>query len=359
MNIRIGISYGIILLLVTACSRSLSPFEDLIPQQKSILLTDGGNTRDSIKILYVTCGMLIIERRNQAVLFDPFFSYQPGLRIPFAIRSSPQAFNNFSRNYDKTFNRSAVKAGFVSHSHYDHLLDLPLLIDKKFFPELRSVYGSEFVPEILFHHRYKGTRLIPLSQDTVFNPLDTVDQFKYIHVTDSISVLPIASMHAPHKFGILMMNGKIDSKYFQNDKFKDPLAASRGFKWDAGCSYSFLVKFKNADGTTFNIFVQTSASNEPYGLPPAGEPADLAVLCFASMQEVDDHPNYIMRKTKAKKLLLIHWEDFFGKQDSGRLRLIRSTNKKLAKRRVDDVRNSDLHPEVIMPRPGSLIKISY
>ena len=157
-----------------------------------------------------------------------------------------------------------------------------------------------------------------------------------------------------------MMNGRLDERYFQKNKFKDPLASSRGFKWDTGCSYSFLVRFLNRDGTTFNIFVQTSASNEPYGLPPTGQEADLAILCFASMQEVTDHPNYIMRKTKAKKLLLIHWEDFFGKKISfEKVRMVRSTNKKLAKRRLNDVRNSELRPEVIMPRPGSLIKVNY
>lgn len=320
----------------------------------------GDSKRDTIKILYVTCGMIMIERRNQAVLFDPFFSYQSGFQIPFSIRSSMKSFNNFSKLFDSTMNRDAVKAAFISHTHYDHLMDLPLLIDKNFFPQMNQVFGSSFVRPILHHHLNKNVNVNTLTDDVLYNPLEPGDISEEIHIADSISVLPIVSMHAAHKFGILLMNGRIDSTYFKKDKFKDPYARSRGFKWDAGCSYSFLVKFKNNDGTTFNIFVQTSASNDPYGLPPAGEQADLAVLCFASMQEVDDHPNYIMRKTKAKKLLLIHWEDFFRKgKGTDEVRLVRSTNKKLAKKRIDDVRNSEMKPEVMMPRPGSLIKISY
>jgi hypothetical protein len=67
-----------------------------------------------------------------------------------------------------------------------------------------------------------------------------------------------------------------------------------------------------------------------------------------------------MKKTQAKKLMLVHWEDFFRYPRSpDDIQMVRGTNKKLAKRRLDEVRNSALQPEVIMPKPGSLIRVSY
>jgi hypothetical protein len=351
---------SILILTTCSCSRSTRLFNDIIPPSRNIDLSYSKNPSEEIKILYVTCGMLVIEHGNESIVIDPFFSYQKMTSMIFGIRSRERFFRSFKQLADSTIYKKSVHTGFVSHTHYDHAMDLPLLIDETYFPELRNVYGSVNLPAMMFHHRDKGVNITAMTDDQIFNPLKPGDPYKWISAGDSVSVLPIASMHAPHKFGILLMNGKLKGKYFQKKRFKNPYTKSRAFKWATGCSYSFLIKFLKRDGSEFRVFVQTSASNDPYGLPPEGEKADLAVLCFASMQEVDDHPNYIMKKTQAKKLMLVHWEDFFRYPKSrDDIQMVRGTNKKLAKRRLDEVRNSTLQPEVIMPKPGSLIRVSY
>lgn len=350
----------VFLLFATACSRSTRLFSDIIPASRNVELPYARKTNDEIKILYVTCGMLVMEHRRKSIVLDPFFSYQKMQSMMFGIRSRERFFNAFKELADSTIDNTAVRSAFVSHTHYDHVMDLPLLLHKKYFPNLKSIYGSGNLPFMMHHQQDKGVNISALTDDQIFNPLKPGDPYKWIPVSDSIAVLPIASMHAPHKFGVLLMNGKLKEKYFTNEKLKDPLAKSRAFKWVTGCSYSFLIKFLRRDGGEFRVFVQTSASNDPYGLPPEGENADLAVLCFASMQEVDDHPNYIMQKTKAKKLMLIHWEDFFRyPKNADDIQMVRGTNKKLAKRRLDEVRRSGLQPEVIMPKPGSLVRVTF
>ena len=347
-------------LISSACSRSTRLFSDIIPPSRNIELSYSENPEEAIKILYVTCGMLVIERGEESIVLDPFFSYQKMASMAFGIRSRERFYHSFKLLADSTINKNAVHTGLISHTHYDHVMDLPLLIEKKYFPDLKTVYGSTNLPAMMFHHRHKGVNIAAMTDDQIFNPLKAGDQYQWVSVSDSVSVLPIASMHAPHKFGILLMNGKLKEKYFQKERHKNVFAKSRAFRWVTGCSYSFLIKFLKRDGTEFRIFVQTSASNDPYGLPPEGEKANLAVLCFASMQEVEDHPNYIMRKTQAKKLMLVHWEDFFRyPKNTDDIQMVRGTNKKLARRRLDDVINSEQRPEVVMPKPGSLIRVKY
>jgi hypothetical protein len=349
----------IYILIGTSCSRSLKPFNDIIPNARSLELSYSAKNKSEIKLLYVTCGMIILEKGENAIFFDPFFSYQRMRKIPFAIKSSPEQLRRFKILSDSTVNRSAVKAGFVSHTHYDHLLDLPALLADHYFPNLKTIYGSDYAYGMMYHQR-RAVDFHILQNEELFDPLRSGDEYRWLKISDSISVMPILSKHAPHMFGVTVMNGRLDSSYFKKQKFTDPYATSRGSKWDTGKTYSFLVKFLNSDRSEFRIFVQTSASNEPYGLPPEGETADLAILCFASMQEVDDHPNYIMRKTRAKKLVLIHWEDFFRKPKKiDDTRIVRSTNKRLARRRLNDVKHSELNPEIVMPKPGSLIRIKY
>jgi hypothetical protein len=355
--------YSLLLILIlttSGCSRSTRLFSDMIPQSRNIELSYSKKTNDEIKILYVTCGMVVIEHGNEAIMLDPFFSYQKMPSMVFGIRSRERFFNSFKQLADSTINKNAVHTGFVSHTHYDHAMDLPLLIDQNYFRNLNTVYGSTNLRDMMFYHCEKGVNITAMTDNQIFNPFKPGDQYQWMKVSDSISVLPVASMHAPHKFGILLMNGELKEKYFQKKRFKNPYAKSRAFKWVTGCSYSFLIKFLKRDGTEFRIFAQTSASNDPYGLPPEGEKADLAILCFASAQEVNDHPNYIMRKTQAKKLMLVHWEDFFRyPKNPDDIQMVRGTNKKLARRRLDDIKNSDLQPEIVMPKPGSLIRVKY
>jgi hypothetical protein len=353
--------FSVLSFFIAGCARSIQDFKTIIPPTRDVSINYDSSLNEELKILYVTCGMLIIEKGDNAFLFDPYFSYQKFSQIPFGVKTRQRFYNSFKHTVESTIDRNKVRTAFVSHAHYDHLMDLPVLLKDHYFPNLKTVYGSEFVPAMMYHYRNEGTQISAIQQDEVYNPLEPSDTaFQWLSVGEDIQVLPIATMHAPHKNGMLVMNSDLDEAYFKKDKFKNPYARSKGFKWDAGCNYSFLVRIKKADGSYFKIIVQTSGSHSPYGLPPAGEKADMAILCFASTQEVKDYPNYLVEATGAKKLVLIHWEDFFRYPRSpDDIRIVRGTNRKIVKQRLAKLKESALNPEVIMPRPGTLMTVKY
>lgn len=348
----------IISLLLNGCAQSVGSFFEKRMPDSDFIPVKFHNGKNGINILYVTCGMLIIESGKDAIFFDPYFSYQKIPAIPFSIHTRKRFYDAFKNRVESTIDKNTVTTGFVSHSHYDHLMDLPVLIHDKYFPNLKKIYGNEFISPMMHHHRNKGVEINTIREDQLYNPLKTDSICKWISVSDSIQVLPIASMHAPHKSGVLAMRGKVNERYFRKEKFKDPYARSKGFKWDVGCSYSFLVRIQKPDGTYFKIFIQTSGSHSPYGLPPAEEKADLAILCFASMQEVDDYPGYLVREINPQKVLLIHWEDFFRyPRNTGDLKIVRGTNKKTAEERIRSMEQLPFKPEIIIPKPGTLITV--
>jgi len=348
-------------ILIAGCARSIKPFEDIVPASQDITVNLKADPENEIKILYVTCGMLIIQKGEHGFLFDPYFSYQKMMAVPFALRTRKRFYEDFQKRMDATIDKRSISKGFVSHSHYDHLMDLPVLLSDHYFPNLKTIYGNEFVPAMMYHHQDRGAEIKSLTDDQVYNPLNKNDTlYSWIPISDAIHVLPIASMHAAHQFGVLAMSGKLNAKYFRKEKFKDPYARSKGFKWDGGCNYSFMVKFKNPDGSDFKLFIQTSGSNAPYGLPPNKEKADMAILCAASMQEVKDYPNYLVRELEAKKLILVHWEDFFRyPKNEDDVKMVRGTRQKLVQSRLKAIKESALKTEIIMPRPGTLITVKY
>jgi hypothetical protein len=351
------------LFLLGGCATSYSPLHEYIPARHEIKVTTREPVQDSISMLYVTCGMMIFQHGHEAFMLDPFFSYQRFSDFITGIKPRKKFYENFKHLMDtSSIDRNAVRTAFISHTHYDHLMDLPLLMHDRYFPNLKTVFGNSFVPDMLFHSKNNVINIKSIDDNQLYNPLSNNEDknYEWLNVSDSMQVLPIASRHAPQKKGVLMMNSGLDTNYFRKEKFKDPYARSRSSKWDAGCNYAFLVRFLKRDGTYFKILIQTSASNPPYGLPPTGEKADIAVLCFASLQEVEDYPAYLIKNTGAKKLILVHWEDFFRHpKNTGDVKLVRVTNKKIAKTRLKQVEALPQRPEVLMPKPGTFISIGY
>jgi hypothetical protein len=346
-------------MIFCGCAQSLKPLDKFVYPAFDIPL-QLGHGNNEVRILYVTCGMMVIQKGDHAFFFDPYFSYQKTASILFSLKTRKRFYEDFQHRLEATIDKNAVTTGFVSHSHYDHLVDLPVLLHDNYFPNLKTIYGNEFVSPMMYHYRNMGTTISTIEEEQLYNPVKKNSVFDWIKVSDSIEVLPIASMHAPHKFGVLAMRGKLREKYFKKEKFKDPYARSKGFKWDVGCAYSFLIRFTKPDGNYFKIFVQTSGSNAPYGLPPDGEKADLALLCLASIQEVTNYPDYLVRALQPKKVMLIHWEDFFRyPRHVNDLKIVRGTNKNKAKERLEAIRQLPFSPEVMMPKPGTLIKVKF
>lgn len=350
------------LVLTTAvgCTHSVTKFyPEIIPKKNQVSLPVNGG-RDKVSLTYLGCGNMVIERNGESILTDPFFSTQGFLKMAGEIRSKPELFETWKSRLEAQTLRGQVRAALVSHTHYDHVMDLPTLLQAHYFPKLETVYGNAYLPEMMVNFSKEGVKMQTLSNEQVYQPRANNDQsYEWVHVTPSIRFLAIETNHAPHTKHMLFMSRPLDAAYFKkhltwpNDKTK-----SR--KWSLGTTYAFLVDFIGPD--TLRMYIQTSASQYPCGAPPAAELAkkkvDVAVLCYASTPNVTDYPSSIARQIDAKKMVIVHWEDFFrDARDEDDVKLVRSTNPKKTRKRFDQLgKKKDFF---VMPKPGTRIDITY
>jgi hypothetical protein len=226
----------------------------------------------------------------------------------------------------------------VSHTHYDHVMDLPTLLHDHYFQNLEVIYGNRYLPKMLTNFQKEGPRMDSLTRSVVYDPAQSGDnEMKWIDVTPHIRFLAIRSDHAPHTRHKLFMSKPLKPGYFEKN-LTWPGDKVGAFKWTVGDSYSFLVDFIQRD--TLRVFIQTSASQHPAGLPPQAElkkkAVDLAIMCYASAPNVDDYPSKWIDWMQPKKLMLIHWEDFFREPRSELdVKLVRLNSTKKVRRRVE------------------------
>jgi hypothetical protein len=365
------------LLLLTACSHDISRLRvpGLVPDALQTEIKLPSQKGKSLQVLYLGCGHMIIQQNDEAFFTDPFFSIQPGKNMVGKVQSKKEYHERWHQHINTTIGFDHVQAGLVAHTHYDHVMDLPLMLDKQDFPNLKNVYGNAYLPRMLINFKDKGVALQALTDKDVFNPCTKKpadSEYGWMPLTTHSRFLAIQTHHAPHAFGKLFMSRpmkKKQEKYFRETLTK-PDAAIRNFKWTVGSSYAYLVDwFDGAD--TVRLYIQTSASRPPNGLPPAAElkkkKVDLVILCYASTPNVKKYPEYLldaMKGTDYPKILMVHWEDFFTPHSAyGPAQLVPGTNPRTVVRRwkqalnVSD--NASLANHITMPRPGTVVRIAY
>ena len=161
------------------------------------------------------------------------------------------------------------------------------------------------------------------------------------------------------------MSKPLNEKYFRDNLVwaADKVKAAR---WTAGTVYSFLIDFIGSD--TLRVFIQTSASQHPNGLPPPAElkkkKVDVALICYASAPLVDDYPADLLNYITPDKVIFVHWEDFFRTPRSWNdVKLVRGTKPKKVKKRMEAVKLTKAQIKskeyFTMPKPGTYIHIKY
>jgi hypothetical protein len=290
------------------------------------------------------------------------------------VQTKKESYGCWQQHIKNTIWFNNVQTGLVSHSHYDRLMDLPVMHAHHDFPNLKTVYGNAYLPKMLTHFQNEGVTLQPLQDEEVFSPCEASSDsnYQWLPLTTNSKFLPVQTHHAPHALGKLFMSRPMKARkenYFRK-KLIEPYAAINNFKWTVGTSYAFLVDwFNGAD--TVRLYIQTSASRSPNGLPPAAElkkkKVDLVILCYASTPNVRKYPQYLMDALKSDdfpKIIMVHWEGFFTEQTTyGSSRLVRATNPRAVvkrwKKTLNVKENSSLPKYITLPRPGTLVTIRY
>lgn len=209
-----------------------------------------------------------------------------------------------------------VESILVGHAHYDHLMDVPYVMQNK-APQ-SHVYGSATMVHSIAP-AIKKERLHALNDYMAI--LDKPGEWQYNN-NRSIRFMAIKSTHAPHFMGINMMSGS-----YTQDLEELPWHA---FGWKEGQTLSYLIDFLGSQEEILHrVYYQDAASQEPLGLLPKliekdQKRVDIAIITPASFNQVDNYPESIMLDTDARHYILGHWEDFFANQEQEQQDFVRA-----------------------------------
>jgi hypothetical protein len=313
------VKYFVTLVLIlnfSGCSGSSSQFASKthrIKDSNEVTISAlPNNDQAELTIQYLGVGGFLFEINNERLLTAPFFSNPYfSKNIPFNnIKSNPKYIEARFPGKLKS-NENGVKAVLVGHSHYDHLMDVPYLMEN--YLEDAKVYGSTTMTAILNNFGIDcGSRGIA----SAISVNEKAENKEWIDIPDSqIRILPIRSSHAPHFFGMTFQKGHY--------KCGEQFDLRSAWDWKMGNVYAYLIDFQDDKGNTlFRIYYQDSASNPDgpnSGLVPQqlieDRSVDITILVLASSGNVKNYPQSRVANTEAELYIVGHWEDFFGSYD--------------------------------------------
>lgn len=275
------------------------------PSLQWIDSTGSTNTENGVaKLQFIGAGGFYLVLPQGGVLVDPFYS-NPGMLSVTSLRSLSPDTETIDRYLPPL---GDVKALLVGHAHYDHALDIPYIATK--LPPDTRIYGNSTL---------KNALAAAITSDQFINvePAMSIDGNggQWLEISRHLRVFPIKSNHAPQLGSWLLAAGNIEQP--QRQLPKDVI------DWRSGENVSYLLDVLDDSGASiYRVFIQTSASSHPNGLPPEsilndGKAVDMAVLCAASYQKMKRYPEYLLEHMTPQKVVLVHWEKFWTPYEPG------------------------------------------
>jgi Beta-lactamase superfamily domain len=257
----------------------------------------------TVQVHYLGVGGFLLQRGADAVLLAPSFT-NPGLLqlTPFTPLHSDEA------RVDQCLRRvpglAQVDFVLVGHAHYDHLLDVPRILQQH--APRATVLGSRTARHILAG---AGLERRTLVVDDCAARGNQMGRWVY-NARRTVRVLALASEHSAH-----LANYKLMTGHYRQDLRRLPATA---FGWREGQTYAYLVDFLAPDGSVaFRVHTQDAASSREHGFLPGtvrrdGTRVDLAITCVGAFWTVPAYPEPTLDNTRPRHVMLGHWEDFFG-----------------------------------------------
>jgi len=297
-------------LTLTACSSSIKNMP--VYHSPDPVLMQQAMPENGLTIQYLGVGGQLFRFGQHAIMTAP------SITNPHFLALGP--FMPISANTDMIDRHlpdvSDVESILVGHAHYDHLMDVPYVMQTK--AKKAHIYGSKTMTHSIASAVDKS-RLHAVNDSMA--ELKTAGQWHY-NESKTIRFMAIKSTHAPHFMGINIMTGT-----YEEDLESLPWHA---FGWKEGQTLSYLIDFLGSEEEILHrVYYQDAASQEPLGLLPKlvardQKRVDIAIITPASFSQVDNYPESIMGDTQARHFILGHWEDFFANQEDEEQRFVRS-----------------------------------
>ena len=257
-------------------------------------------TGGEVLLRYLGVGGVYIEWRGAAVMTAPFFSNWGSGKVAFGqIAWDDDAIRRGLEDVPT----DRVAAILVGHTHYDHFADLPPILTEH--AQNARVYVNRSGIRMLAPYPPLQERAIAIEPHT--------RRFIAIERGDGVvpvRVMPLPSSHAAHWAGLHFAKGTID------EPWDEPWEEKKIRKMKEGAVHAFLIDLLGPDLETvrFRILALDAIGASPAAFPPADlvarHPVDLAILPMPSWFRVDGYPDELLEHTRARHVLIVHYEDF-------------------------------------------------
>ncbi len=231
---------------------------------------------DSLTLKWLGTAGLDLECGGQHLLVDPYYTRLSLWRIAAGDARSRE-------DLVAKFVPRPVVASLITHAHFDHLLDAPVVEKLTGAP----VVGSETAANL---SRGRGT---PDSQIRVVKGGDTLQLGPF-------SIRVYNSRHSRFLFGRVPADGTVDH----------PITARRAWDYRVGPVLIYRIV---AAGTS--VLVLGSADLLDDELRDAQ--SDILCPCVAGHQATPDYIGRVMRLVRPRALIPIHYDNFFIPYEDG------------------------------------------
>ncbi|HEY2374929.1 MAG TPA: MBL fold metallo-hydrolase [Gemmatimonadaceae bacterium] len=336
-----AIAAALIVMAATGCIRLTGPASALHPLPRDSTLTWRTCEAESpctstVQFTYLGVGGFLIRAGDEAVMTAPSFSHPALMAVAtplWPIHSDSAAVDRELRRYlgPSLAPLANVHAILVGHSHYDHLMDVPL-VARRYTPRA-TIYGTLTTKRILMGDA--SMRAHPSRIDSLF-PTDSVVATAW-HVgrwiyspSRRMRFMAVHSSHAPNWWFITMARC-----HAAHDRTSLPRTA---WGWCLGEPVSYVIDLlDDSSHPMFRIFYQDAATQPlDVTLPPFTgndrHSVDVAIVCAGNFKKVPDYPTLLLAALRPKYAILGHWEDFFHDQGDAPSPVRLTDTKELASR---------------------------
>ena len=249
---------------------------------------------------YIGCGGYIVETSDVIVMADPYLSnIGPVLSAPFKkVSPDKEVIDHFFSKNKIAHDKPVII--LISHSHYDHIADIPYIIKEHLPTNPIYIFGSLSSKNLLSID-------IDLNTSGIKYFLCKKENKAIALLNKRVRILPVLTGHAPHICGIKLIKSKSISKV----QSKMP---ERITKYYEGQTHNYLIDFLDEKGEpSYRILSAAGAASEgSLGIPDIKDRRpDLLLFCLANYNQVSNYPWQIIESTNPKRIIGMHWEDFF------------------------------------------------
>jgi len=258
---------------------SANAFGAGLDRYSQLVMSDSGaNPRNGVRVTYLGTNGYQFEFKNHALLVDPYFSRVDILSVALGARIQP----NSSRIADSMRHLAPKVDGIlVTHGHFDHLLDVPIVMSKTHARLIAS--GSS----------------IDLAKRAGASSGDAVTAGD----VRRIGPWKIRVLAASHD----RLFGKVPFDQTASQHSGPPQPAA---DWVCGEPLAFLIEINGQ-----RIYIDSGGTTEV--LPPARiAPVDLAILGMA-LPDSRKRLRAAVDRLRAKYVLPSHQDDFFAPVEGG------------------------------------------